>query len=101
MIVFEGVRKNLAMLGCRPHQLDRHFLSNFGRIKVLSLNLLNFILYTLYAVYEANEFLEYINTIFLSSIQLLAFLSVSNCIWNAKDIHKLLDNIEKTINASK
>lgn len=101
MIVFESVRENISVLGIFLQQPNRHLLSNLGRIKVPILNLLNFISFTIYAFHGADDFLEYINTIFLASIQFLEFLAVSYCVLNTKKIWNLLDNIEQTINTSK
>lgn len=101
MIVFKTVRENLTTLGSELYQPGRHLRYQLGRMKFLIVQFLNFVSFILYAFYGANDFPEYINTIFLSSIQLFAFLSAFNCIWNAENMHKLLNKIEETIIESK
>lgn len=84
MIVFKTVREHFTMLGAGLYQPDRHFLFNFARIKVLLLILLNFISYALYAFSGADNFLEYINTVFLASVNVLVSSIVSYCIWKTE-----------------
>lgn len=101
MIVFKRIHENFAALGIGIHQPGHHILSQHGGMKILILLILNFFSYILYAVDGADDFLELISTIFLASINLLAFLTLLNSIWDANRIYKLLNNIDETIQTSK
>lgn len=101
MIAHDIARAKLAIMGVVQFHPDQKYQFISKRIKIVYLMTSSFISLSFYVLFEADNLQEYINAIFFLSIQIVASLTVSNCIWNTNEIYRIFNSLESIINNSK
>lgn len=100
MITFETGRKKLAMMGVVLYHPEQKYQFISQKITIFFLMISSFVSLIFYIAFEADNLQDYMNTIFLLSIQIISSLTASNCIWNTVEIYRILNNFENIVDTS-
>lgn len=101
MISHAPARERLAMMGVVIYQPEQKYQFILEKAKILSLMISSFISLSLYLLYCVDSLEDYIQAIFLLSVQIITTFADTYCILNTNRIYRILNNLEDIIDASK
>lgn len=99
MKIFQTVQKNLAILGISSMQSNQAFYNRKYLLYLLlsgSLIIMNCV----FLIYVAKSFKEYTDSIYITSVSIALFISLSFLIRRMRNLFEFIDNLEKIVDDS-